>query len=138
MPQIDVTDVLTDPMVAGEMFTVIRREEVINNFGESVLAPKTITKDAYGNFINGSISPTGDNSIAREDAYQTQSKGIKVITSFRLRGPSKVGVKSYQPDIVVWAGNNFEVRSLNDYTSFGVGMIEADCVGIDYIDKAPT
>lgn len=138
MPEIDVTEILSDPMVAGEGFSIIRREEVVNNYGESVLTPKTITKDARGNFLVGAISPTGDNSLIREDAYTTASKTIKVITVFRLRGPSNVGSKKYQPDIVVWHGNNYEVRVVEDYSSFGAGMIAADCMSIDYIEKAPT
>lgn len=133
MPLIDVTQVLLDPVVAGEAFEVVRREEVVNNFGEPVLTTIRLQ-------VLGSVQPTGNNSLARQDAFQTQAKTLRVITMFRLRGVSKERAtgNSYQPDLVYWRGDYFIVNELEDFTQYGAGMIQADCTSIDFIDDAPS
>lgn|ERR1019366_1739770 len=130
MPLIDVSDVLLDPMIAGEAFLVVRRLEVVNSFGESV-----VTMQSFA--ATGSIIPTGNNSLVREEAYQIQAKTIRVVTAFPLRGVSKDSTGTYQPDIVMWNNDSFIVKSLNDYTSYGVGLVEAECSSIDPVDAPP-
>lgn len=133
MPLIDVTQVLFDPVVAGEAFVVIRREEVVNNYGESVLT--TFRLGALG-----SVQPTGNNSLARQDAFQTQAKTLRVITTFRLRGVGKTPAtdQRWQPDLIYWRGDYFIVNELEDFTQYGAGMIQADCTSIDYVEDAPS
>lgn len=132
MPLIDVTQVLLDPVVAGEAFEVVRREEVVNAYGESVLT--TIRLPA-----TGSVQPTGANSLTRLDAFQTQAKTLRVITTFRLRGASKERASgdSYQPDLVYWRGDYFIVTELEDFTQYGAGMVQANCTSTDFVDDAP-
>jgi hypothetical protein len=136
MPQIEVTEVTLDPIVAGETFLVTRRMEAINQYGERT--ESTITYSAIG-----SVTPTGDNSLVREEAYQLQNKTIRVITTFMLRAPSKappqptLSQSDYDPDIVTWRGDFYVVKNVSDYSQYGAGMIEAECAGIDYVDQAP-
>ncbi len=132
MPDLDITDLLTDPDLT-DTFTVIRRLQVVNGFGEVTVTPTTFTN------LRGAVFPAGDNSLARQDAFQTQSKSITVATQFRLRGISqdKTGAQ-YQPDIVVWNGDNYEVRSLSDFSNYGAGFTQADCVSVDLLDLPPT
>lgn len=132
MPDIDVTDLLVDPEIAGDTFDVIRRKQVVDAHGTTTVVPTLFQN------VTGSVTPTGDQSLVRAEAYETQANTIKVITTFRLRGVSKEGGDSYLPDVVVWAGSNFEVKSLNDWNRFGAGMMEADCASIDFADQAPT
>lgn len=131
MPWIDVTDILADPMIAGEAFQVLRRHETVNSYGESTIATTTYS-------ANGSITPTGDNSLVREDAFQSQAKTIKVVTSFMLQGQAEDAQgNKYQPDLILWKGDYYIVRTLNDYSSYGAGMIEAECSSIDWDDEPP-
>jgi hypothetical protein len=132
MPSIDVSDLLLDGEIAGETFTVLRRRQVVNGHG-NVAIVTTVIPD-----VIGSITPTGDQSIVRAEAYQTQANTIKVITPFLLRGISKEGGNSFLPDVVVWSGVNYEVKSLNDWARYGSGFMEAECVSIDLEDEAPT
>jgi hypothetical protein len=132
MPQIDVTDILADPFIAGETFTVIRRLEVVDPYGQS-----QVTTQSFAAF--GSITPAGDNSLVREEAFQTQAKSITVTTTFQLRGPAKDGFgNTYQPDLVAWKGDNFIVRSVSDFSQYGAGMVQADCTSIDLVDQPPS
>lgn len=130
MPDVDVTEVVLDPEIAGERFVVIRRQEVVNDKGRSVL---TTTQAA----AVGSVTPTGDNSLVREEAFSAQLNSILVITPFRLRGVSKDGQgRTFQPDLVLWKGQHYIVRSLNEYDRYGAGLIEAECVAFDYQERA--
>jgi hypothetical protein len=131
MAEIDVTDVLFDADVAGDTFTVLRRIETVSQFG---ISSSRVT--AIPNVV-GSVQPTGDNSLIREDAYDAQAKTIKVFTSFRLRGVSADGSGTYKPDQIVWNGDVYEVKVLDDYTQFGGGMTEAECVQIAYNGPPP-
>ncbi len=44
----------------------------------------------------------------------------------------------YQPDIVKWKGDCFLVKSVDDYTQYGAGMVIAECVSQDFDDAPPT
>lgn len=131
MPWIDVTDILADPMIAGEAFQVIRRLETVDGNGRG-----STTNTTYAAF--GSVTPTGDNSLVREDAFQSQAKTIKVVTNFALQGMAEDAQgNKYQPDLVLWKGDYYLVRTVNDYSSYGAGMIEAECSSIDWDDEPP-
>lgn len=136
MPEIDVTDILVDIDIADSQFTVIRRQEVVNNFGETTLVtttyPPTLPQPI------GAIYPTGDNKLQRKEDFTSQSDTITVVTQFRLRGASKSGGNKFQPDIVVWNGNNYVVSNVNEFTQYGAGFIEAECTSIDFTPQAPT
>jgi hypothetical protein len=133
MPELDVVDVLLDGMLAGESFVVLRRLESRNQFGRIDIAETRLP-------AIGSIVPVGENSLVREDAYQTQTKTIRVITPFRLRGATvdEAGAR-YQPDVVEWKGDRYVVRTINDYSQYGAtGLIEAECSSMDFLDRAQT
>jgi hypothetical protein len=129
VPQIDVTSLLSDSFIAGEAFQVIRRSEVM---GESVVP--TITTTTFNAF--GSVVPIGDNSLLREEAYTTSNKTIQVITTFPLRGSSidANGVQ-WRPDLVLWHGDHFIVKTLQDYSSYGAGMVVAECMATPYEEQ---
>lgn len=118
-------------VVAGEGFTVVRRQEVVNVHGESELIESRV--DAIG-----SIQPTGDNSMARDEAYTIQANSIRVITSFLLRGASESGGLKYQPDLVYWNGGYYIAKSESDYSHYGRGQIEVDMISFAYQPPAPT
>jgi hypothetical protein len=132
MSLIDVDDVIFDPFVAGQFVTVVRREQEVNEQGEGVETDTTIPN------VVASVTPTGDNSLVREEAFSAQAQTIRVITAFRLRGQTKdpsTG-KSFLPDIVLWHSDSYIVKIVNDYTPYGAGFIEAECESIDY-QQAP-
>jgi hypothetical protein len=129
VPFIDVSGLLADSFIAGEAFQVIRRSEVI---GDSVVP--TITSATLNAF--GSIVPLGDNSLLRAEAYETSNKSIQVITTFPLRASSvdDNGVQ-WRPDLVAYKGDFFLVKTLEDYTSYGAGMVVAECMATPYEEQ---
>lgn len=130
MPELDVSELTIDPDLAATQFLVIRRVQVMNAFGE-----RTNQVQRFAPF--GQVAPTGDNSLVREDSYQMAGKSIQVITAFRLRMAAKDNATTYDPDIVIWRGDSYVVKSVEDYSQFGAGMIVAECGSIDYVDQAP-
>ena len=129
MPTIDVSDLTEDPDLA-DTFTVLRRQQVTGTNGTI-----SVTTTTYPNVV-GVVGPSGDNSLARQAAFETQGKSIQVITKFRLRGATREAGNVYQPDVVVWGGDNFLVVSVSDFTQFGVGFVSVDCTSMDLVDVA--
>lgn len=131
MPLVDVTDLLVDPDIAGQAFEVIRRQETVNNFGESTVV---VTRaPAFG-----SIQPGGSQELQREDAFDVQVDTIKICTTFRLRGVTRgPSGRRFKPDIIVYGGSYYELISPNDWTAFGAGFIEAEATSIRYVEDAP-
>lgn len=132
MPLVDVSDILNDPDIAGQEFIVLRRQEVVNDFGESTISVEKIPE------LFGSIQPEGDNDLIREDSLDAQSKTVIIVTSFRLRGVAKGPNKSrFKPDIIFYEDTYYEVMSLKSWGSFGYGFVEATATSIKYVDTPP-
>lgn len=129
MPDIDVTDVVLGSAVAGDEFIVIRRVETVGDNGESSV-------EVFRYPAAGSIQPEGDNDLEREADFDTGVHTIAVITPFRLRLSATDGKGvSFKPDIVGWNGNNYVVKTVEDYSHFGRGLIQAICTSEDFVDE---
>lgn len=127
MPDIDVSNLLDDSFIAAEAFDIIRRRVVMQANGtEQVI--QTIIQ------ASGSITPVGDNTMIRTDAFTSQANAVKVITQFRIHGEARdANGNRFQPDLIRDSdGNTFIVRVVNEWSRFGAGFIEADCEQIDY------
>lgn len=135
MSRLDVTDLLFDPDVGGEPFQVIRRREAVNTYGEG--ANTEFNPVAGNGLASGAVYPSSRNALVREEAYSTNMKSMTVVTTFRLRGSSKTGGESFQPDLVVWGGDRYIVREVRDYSRYGAGFIEADCLQIEFTGAPP-
>ena len=129
MPFIDVTDIILDPDIAGEQFTVIRRVETVTSAGIRTNTTQSIT--AWG-----SVQPV-ESSRDFEGEYQVQVEAIKVVTNFMLRAASTLGGRTFDPDYVVWRGDNYVVKTSQDYSRYGAGMIEATCDAVAFVNRAP-
>lgn len=129
MPLIDVSLVLRDPNLIDSLW-IHRRTEVVNNFGISTTTTELLS--AYG-----IAYPATDNDLKRFPDLQIQGKSIVVITQFMLRGESQLQGSEFQPDVVVWNGNNFVVKALEDYSLYGRGFVFAICASMDLVDAYP-
>ena len=129
MPYLDVTEVLSDPDLA-DVFEVVRRQAVVNSHGE--LVPVIVQRFPA---VTGVCTPTGNNSLVRADAYQSQMNSLQVLTTFRIRSASKDadGIM-WMPDLVRYRGDTFVVKSLNDFAQFGPGFVQAECIEIEWND----
>lgn len=128
MPLVDVTELLIDPDIAGQSFVVLRRQEIVNQYGESTWVVGQAD-------VIGSVQPSGDNALIREADYDAQASTIIVLTSYRLRGVAKAATRQYKPDIIFWRHNFYEVTDVKDWSQFGAGMIEAIATSVHNIAR---
>jgi hypothetical protein len=131
LPSLDLTELLNDPDLAGESFTVLRREQVITSQGRGSVQTSTFT-------AVGSVIPLSDQPMQRGPDQQTLPRLLQVITQFRLRGVSKDPQgNDYQPDLIVWNGDNYVVNKVYDWSHYGAGFVSADCSSIVSVEEAP-
>jgi hypothetical protein len=146
-PMLDVSIAVCSAYLA-DSFSVLRRTQTVNNFGVASVTPQTITP------VYGVVAPSNENDLSRFPDLEVQSKAITVITSFALRGEAETGGTSFgaglfnaggygegvefQPDIVVWNGDNYVVRALDDWSQYADGFSRAICTSINLVDQPPT
>jgi hypothetical protein len=131
MAMLDVLRAVTSPYLAS-MFSVRRRTQTVNNFGVGSNADTTITP------VYGVVAPSNENDLKRFPDLQVQSKAITVITSFALRGEAEAAGTEFSPDIVIWNGDNYLVRALDDWSQYAAGFIVCICTSTDLVDVPPT
>ena len=130
MPMMDVSVALTNPYTL-DFFMVKRRLETVSSSGYST------TSENVTDVVRGVVHPAGKQDLERLPEDQRQAKTIAVITRFALRGSSQQNGQNYQPDLVVWQGNNFVVVDIEDYSQYGPGFIRALCSLTDMTANAP-
>ena len=133
MPYLDLAFGALDPDFA-DLVSVVRRAENVGSNGYD--APISTT---YANVV-ATVIP-GGKSLKRDDAAQHAPAEIDVIMpiqqvnvaggSLRLQGVAE----GFQPDLVVWKGDSYVVRDVNDYTRLGMGWVEARCESYDSEDQ---
>jgi len=134
MPMIDISIALTSLMLT-DVFQVTRRTETIDGYGETVIGSQLLFP------IYGTVQAASGNDLLRLSEEQHQGKNLSIVTKFPLRG---VG-PGIQPDIIQWPMNrngakadNFIVVSVDDYSQFGEGFIQAIVHSIDMTDFPPS
>lgn len=125
MPFLDLRVALLNPYTVS-YFSVIRRVEVVNDFGESELTTTTT------NNVAGVLVAAPPSSLDRQANFQVAPKWVDIATMYKLYAESESAAKTeYQPDIIVWNGNNYIVKTLGDYSSYGPGFVIAGCAIVD-------
>ena len=116
MPLLDVTDVLTDIDFVDTSLVCQRITSAVNESGLAVQTP--VTKS-----FSGVVTSDSGELLNRIAVGEYARGSISVITKFRLRdaGPG------YTADIVAWNGRTYTVTTVNDYSTYGAGFIEAIC-----------
>lgn len=99
-------------------FEVIRRPVSIDSNGRGTVSPHSL------GLQYGVVVPPSATSLDRLSDYGVISKAIQVITPFRLYFLTE----GYQPDYIIYQGDQFIVASLSDYSQFGRGFVSATCI----------
>jgi galactose-6-phosphate isomerase len=124
MPLIDVLDVLFDPVIAAEAFTVTRRKETVGQNGRTQIVSETL------NGV-GSIQPATPQALRRLPEGTRVEGSISVYTSLRLM----MQTETQQPDEISWGGRSYQVADVRDWTHFGGGFVNATCILTDLLDN---
>jgi len=129
MPMMDLSVALTNPYTLDTCI-VLRRQQVVNNFGEGKMTINRIPN------VRGVIYPDGQEGLTREAARQVNAKTIVIITRFALRGESETTDQvQFQPDVIEWNGNQFLVTDVKDYSNFAKGFVQCTCESTDMVDR---
>jgi hypothetical protein len=125
MATLDVSDI---PICAefSDRFDVLRRPETVSEFGRSVTSQ--VTASAVG-----TIYPTGDNSLVRQADFEISRKTLTCVTPYRLQQAAP----GFQPDLVLYRGNQYVVSAVEDYSQYGAGFVVAQLSSVIAIDTPP-
>ena len=127
MPLIDVSDLLSDEDIAGQSFSVIRTVTASPVGGLAQLASTTTTT------IIGSVQPATAQELLRMPDGERVGGAVTVRSSFALiaGGIDPLTGIDRTADQVVFKGVTYTVMSVQDWTDFGFGYVEALCSKVD-------
>lgn len=116
MPMLDVSFVLLDPMFLDSSGTYTRNTQTIGAHGRATNAP--VTAPVYGVYTNK------DGSLLMRGA-----DGEHIVDSFTLHTQTKLsaGQTALDADIVHWAGADYTVKRVANYSTYGAGFVMVDC-----------
>lgn len=112
MPQLDVSFMTTDPMLA-DRFEVVRRRETIVD-GRTTVTPVSLGMQT------GVVTQESPSEIMKREDAQLVPRHIFVATMFQVYP----AVEGYQPDEIVWNGTRYEAISVLPYSKYGRGVYE--------------
>ena len=128
MPNLDFSDIIDDPDL-GDFFSVIRRTEVV-----SAATGRSGLTSVQTDNLWGVVTPGDPSNNERGDASQMTSRNLSIVTQFRLVGANA----SDQPDVVLYDGVYFTVKSVQGYNRFGDGFVKASLESMNAYDPAFT
>jgi hypothetical protein len=116
MPNLDVTEILFDPDFADFSLIVTRNAQTVDSDG---FATNNQTKANFTGVV------TVDRSLEaqRRMAGQVVNGAILIITTFRLTQ----GQTGIDADIVTYQNRDYRVTSVDPYTAYGAGFVQAHC-----------
>ncbi|MBD2803493.1 head-tail adaptor [Xenorhabdus sp. ZM] len=116
MPFLDVTEVLSDPDFCDPSLTYKRRKSVIDDDGIPSIQETIIQ-------FSGVV--TVDRSIEAQlrMSGQTVTGNILIVTTERLIA----GATGHIGDIVTYQNREYLVKSVDPYTAYGAGFVQAHC-----------
>jgi galactose-6-phosphate isomerase len=116
MPFLDVSDVLLDPDFFDNTLICERNAIITDNTGRGVRTVEAMR-------FCGVVTSDKGELLQRGAVGQHATDNVTIITRFRLRdaGPGA------DADIVRWIGKRYTVTKVNDYSTYGIGFIEAGC-----------
>lgn len=126
MPELDVTEILSDPDLA-DTFSVVRRTETVGSNGRP-----TLTEVTTDNVV-GVVTPGDPGNLTRTDDSAMASNLITISTTFRLRA---LGA-GFQADVILYDGMRYTVKAMKRWQRFGAGWVKVVAESENAADPAP-
>lgn len=134
MPQLDVSWVTADPMLA-DIFSVTRRLDTIDANGRTTPTPDQVFLAQVG-----VVTQQDPAELMRRDDMQNVPRNIFIAARFAFRDAST----GYQPDQITWPVNAdgspatgatvYTVKQAYPYSRYGQGMYECVATSMNAID----
>lgn len=112
MPQLDVSFMTTDPMLA-DTFEVVRRPETI-------VDGRTVTTPQSQGYQTGVVTQQDPAELMKREDGQFVPRRIFIATMFQIYP----AVEGFQPDEILWNGTRYEVTEVLPYSRYGRGVYE--------------
>lgn len=127
MPNLDVTEILSDPDFADFSLIVTRNAQSVDDDGFSSNEP---TKKIFTGVV------TVDRSLEarRMQAGQVVTGAILIVTTERLTQ----GQTGRDADIVTYQNRDYRVTFVDPYTAFGAGFVQAHCELLPFDGGTPS
>lgn len=116
MPFLDCSDVLLDPDFCDRTLICQRNALSTDRGGRGVVTSESTP-------FSGVVTSDKGELLQRGAVGEHATDNISVITRFQLRDAGNGATA----DIVTWNGKRYTVSKVNDYSTYGIGFIEAIC-----------
>jgi hypothetical protein len=116
MPNLDVTDLLTDPDFVDRTLLCNRGVQLV---GADGLAQNTVTAIPF----QGVVTSLRGSELERTPDGERITGSILIVTRFILID----GKHGLTADVIQWRGARYTVTDVNDYSSYGRGFVQAVC-----------
>ena len=116
MAQIDVSELLLDPDFIDPI-VILRRHTIVNEFGENVLTEGRLP-------TVGSVQPASAKTISR------LPEGLQMadVRSFFVKLEIIQDGTCQYPDIILFQGSRYQIKTAAPWLNFGGGWNEGICV----------
>lgn len=116
MALIDVSELLLDPDFISSL-TLIHRTATVDDFGQTVLTEKTFD-------TVGSVQPASNREMQRlPEALRTSD-----IRVFYIKSEIQSDGDDQYPDIILFQGFRYQVKSIESWLNYGQGWNMGTCV----------
>ena len=126
MPDLDLSDILCDPDLAGDVFHVVRRIASISAGG--VVAITGTQTD----LLFGGVVPQ-DATLGQDPDGARVAGTIKVWAQY----PFVMASGGTLADLILWNGRRYIVTDVQDYSRFGGGFMAATATLQDLVEPIP-
>ncbi|WP_208951192.1 head-tail adaptor [Rahnella sp. ChDrAdgB13] len=116
MPNLDVTEILSDPDFADFSLVVTRNIQTVDRQGFAANTPTSTT-------FTGVVTVDRSLEARRMQEGQVVTGAILIVTTERLTQ----GQTGRDADIVTYQNRDYRVTFVDPYTAFGAGFVQAHC-----------
>lgn len=116
MAQLDVSEVLTDPMFL-DPFIIIRRTSTVTDFGRNDITEEQI------NAIGSVQAADGDTLAMLPEAAR-----LSDVRNIFTRTVLIADVAGGYPDLILWKGNRYQTLKVTPWGNYGSGWYKCTCV----------
>ena len=116
MPNLDVTEILSDPDFADFSLVVTRNVQIVDRQWFATNTPTSTT-------FTGVVTVDRSLEARRMQASQVVTGAILIVTTERLTQ----GQAGRDADIVTYQNRDYRVTFVDPYTAYGAGFVQAHC-----------
>lgn len=112
----------------SEPITIIRRQQAVGANGRVEVFTTTIPN------VRAYVLASSPSDLERNPDYSLMRDTITADVKYPLQGPMSNPPDGYQPDHVIWHGNEYVVTKVNDFSKQGRGFVSVILQTVNSVD----